>query len=124
MKLLICGSRTIQNKEYIYNCIDDVIRRFNLDITQIIEGNADGVDKQAGFYAIERLLKLETFPPNWKKNGKKAGYIRNWEMAHLCDGGIAIWDGISKGTKYTIVVLQKLDKLLKIYKSTSKKVNI
>ena len=115
MKLLVCGSRTIKDKEYIYNCIDDAIKRSNLNITQIIEGNADGVDKQAGFYAIERLLKLETFPPNWGKYGKKAGFIRNQEMVDLCDDGIAIWDGVSIGTEHTIMLLRRQSKLLKIY---------
>lgn len=115
MKLLVCGSRTITDKEYIYRCIMDAIKISTFPITQIIEGNADGVDKGAGFYAIERAIKLETFPPDWSL-GKGAGYIRNKEMVDVCDKGIAIWDGISKGTKDTIIGLRKQGKLFKIYR--------
>jgi len=41
--------------------------------------------------------------------------IRNKQMVDLCDVGIAIWDGVSAGTKHTIDLLYKKEKLLEVF---------
>jgi hypothetical protein len=51
---------------------------------------------------------------DWEKYGKRAGYIRNEEMAKYAkqdEIGIAIcvWDGESKGTKHMIDLAKKYD---------------
>lgn len=115
MKLLVCGSRTIKDENYIYKCIGDAINKLKYQVFTIIEGNANGVDKIAGKYAKENGIDVDDFKPNWKRYGKGAGKIRSKEMVDLCDKGIAIWDGISIGTEYTIMQLRKQGKLLKIY---------
>ena len=45
---------------------------------------------------------LRIFIPQWDKYGKKAGYLRNVEMAENANALIAFWDGKSKGTKHMI----------------------
>lgn len=115
MKLLVCGSRSIKNASYIYECINDAIKKLKYRVFTIIEGDAKGVDKIAGKYAIENGLNLDNFKPDWKRYGKGAGKIRSKQMVDLCDKGIAIWDGISIGTEYTIIQLRNQKKLLKIY---------
>lgn len=45
---------------------------------------------------------VQSFPADWQKNGKSAGYKRNEEMAQNSDALIAFWDGESKGTKHMI----------------------
>lgn len=117
MKLLVCGSRTIKDKDYIYKCINDAIQKLKYEVFTIIEGNANGVDKIAGEYAKDNGLNLNDFKPDWKRYGKGAGKIRNTEMVDLCDKGIAIWDGISIGTEDTIIKLRNKGKLFKIYNS-------
>ena len=58
MKLLVCGSRTITNDDYVYGCIADAIISLDYKINEIIEGDAKGVDKIAAKYAIIHQLNL------------------------------------------------------------------
>jgi len=49
-------------------------------------------------------VKLEKYPADWDRYGKRAGFIRNQQM--LVEGKpdivLAYWDGSSKGTKHMI----------------------
>ena len=74
---------------------------------EIVSGTARGVDQLGERYALERGLKLKKFPANWDKYGRKAGYLRNKEMAEYARILIAFWDGKSKGTKHMIDLAQK-----------------
>lgn len=63
---------------------------------------ARGADSLGGMYAEENDLKLHKFPANWDLHGRKAGPLRNIEMAKFADSLLALWDGKSKGTKHMI----------------------
>jgi hypothetical protein len=110
---MVCGSRSIKNKDLVFK----ILNKFLLyDITEIIHGNADGVDKLAKEYAIINNIIEKSFEPEWAKYGKGAGIIRNTEMVNYCDRGIAIWDGKSKGTLDSVKKLEKNNKLLYVYR--------
>lgn len=49
-----------------------------------------------------RIVKAE-----WDKYGKAAGPIRNVEMMGYADFFIAVWDGVSRGTKNAIQLARK-----------------
>lgn len=68
----------------------------------IISGCARGADTLGLRYASENAFDVEEYPADWDKYGKKAGYVRNVEMAENADSLIAFWDGKSKGTKHMI----------------------
>ena len=112
MKLIIAGSRTIQN----YNLIKNTINSLNLNIEEIISGTANGVDKLGELYASEYSIKLVKFPADWKNFGKRAGYIRNVEMAKYGDSCIIFWDGVSNGSKHMIKIAREYNLWLKVYK--------
>ena len=113
MKLLVCGSRTIEDINYVFSCLDKVL--YEHDITEIIEGDADGVDSLAGLYAVSHHIDHKTVYPKYYIHGDRAPLIRNKEMVDLCDKGVAIWDGKSTGTAHTISLLKKQNKLLKVF---------
>jgi len=92
----VCGSRTIKDVDYVYNCMDDTIKEFKIIITELIEGEADGVDKISRHYAEDHGIRVNPKKPEWDKYGRGAGKVRNKEMVELCECGIATWDG--KGT--------------------------
>jgi hypothetical protein len=46
----------------------------------IISGAARGADSVAIDFAVLEYLKFEEYPADWKKYGKRAGYIRNVQM--------------------------------------------
>lgn len=54
--------------------------------------------------------------PEWDKLGKRAGMVRNTDMAHRADAIIAFWDGMSKGTRNMIQTCQRLGKPIQVYK--------
>ena len=58
-------------------------------------------------------ILLKKFPANWDLYGKRAGYIRNEQMAKyaMSDNSygvlIAFWDGKSRGIKHMIDLANK-----------------
>ena len=64
----------------------------------VVSGTAKGADAFGEAWARDCGIQILQFPANWKKFGKRAGPLRNEEMADNADGLIAIWDGKSRGT--------------------------
>lgn len=52
-------------------------------------------------WAINNNIPVKSFPANWNKFGKSAGYKRNVQMADYAEGLIAITTG-SLGTTHMI----------------------
>ena len=119
MKVIIAGSRTILEKEVVNRVIFNGIYKLvkSEDIAkgnlEIVSGTALGVDRIGEDWAKSFNYKVTRFPANWEKYGKKAGFMRNREMANYADALIAIWDGKSKGTKMMIDIAKK--KGLKVF---------
>jgi len=101
MKLAIIGSRTL-NQQQVIKVIEQVVKKSKTPITTIVTGGANGVDSIAEYYAKMSNINVEVFYPVYKKYGKRAPLIRNNEIIKNCDGVLAIWDGVSNGTAYTI----------------------
>tara|TARA_R100000005_G_C4931143_1_gene160077 strand:- start:142 stop:531 length:390 start_codon:yes stop_codon:yes gene_type:complete len=68
----------------------------------IISGTASGADKLGERYAEDKNYTVKQFPADWNKYGKRAGYMRNVEMANNADALVALWDGQSRGTNHMI----------------------
>ena len=110
MKTIIAGSRTITN----YDTVLEAILASGFKVTEVVSGGASGVDSLGELYAFEMdSVKLKRFPANWSLYGKKAGPIRNQEMADYAEALIAVWDGESTGTKDMIERAQ--EKGLQVY---------
>ena len=116
MKILVTGSRTVKEYVYVEICLEKACVEFGRP-DEIIVGDAPGVDRLTRRWAKVNGIKVTVYPANWKKFGKKAGFLRNAQMVKKCDKGIGIWDGQSKGTKHTIDLLYKAGKLLKVFES-------
>lgn len=98
MKTIIAGSRKIHSYHIVVWAIRNAIRD-GIEITEVVSGGAEGVDKLGEFYAKMHKLPVKKFPADWNKHGKRAGPIRNQQMADYADALIAVWDGKSRGTK-------------------------
>ncbi len=103
MRVIIAGSRGITDIKKVYIAVAES----DFTITQVISGTASGVDKLGEEYARYLGIPIKRFPADWDLHGKSAGYIRNQEMADNADALIAIWDGVSKGTKHMIDIAIK-----------------
>jgi hypothetical protein len=108
MKVIIAGGRDYHD----YQTLLEAIKEANFDITTIISGGAPGVDALGERYAVEMDIPLKVFPANWQAHGRAAGPIRNRKMAENAEALIAIWDGISRGTKNMIETATKYQLLV------------
>lgn len=108
MRTIIAGSRNITNADLIRQAIQES----GFDITQVITGGARGVDRIA-HDICKAKYDCKIFYADWNKYNKRAGMIRNNEMADNADALIAIWDGKSKGTENMIKTAKA--KGLKVY---------
>jgi hypothetical protein len=111
MKLAVVGSRTLKNYKLLLNELNQYD-----NITEIVSGGAQGADKLAERYAIEKNIPIKIFPANWSRWGKRAGYMRNREIWDYADEGIAFWDGHSRGTQHSFELSKFLGKKIKVIK--------
>jgi YspA, cpYpsA-related SLOG family len=79
MRLLVCGSRTFSDGSYLYDILDEVSIKYDIDV--LIHGDAKGADTLAKEWAeTVGLDKIEAYPADWDKHGRAAGPIRNKQM--------------------------------------------
>lgn len=109
MRVIIAGSRTITS----YKTVCEAIEASGFDITCVVSGTARGVDKLGEEWALRHAKSVKKFPAWWERYGKRAGYLRNEEMARNADALIAVWDGKSAGTKHMIDIANNAG--LKVY---------
>jgi len=112
MKVIIAGGRFFNDYDLLCLKADKILSRQSE--IEIVSGAARGADKLGERYAVERGYKITRFPADWNFHGKKAGYLRNVEMAEYADALIAFWDGRSRGTKHMINIAEKQDLLLRV----------
>lgn len=101
MKLLICGSRNIRTYEIVRDAIRAAQKTGRFYISSVIHGGAEGVDLLAEQFCRQGRLPTKIVRPDYKW-GKRAPLMRNEEMVNEADVVLAIWDGRSRGTDYTI----------------------
>lgn len=115
MKVIIAGTRTIDDEKFVNSCIEKGADSLYF-ITEIITGGSRGVDALAEKWANKKRIPIHVCQAEWEKYGRKAGPIRNEQMAKKADALIAIWDGESHGTKNMIDTAKSHGLRVLIYK--------
>lgn len=77
------------------------------EITTVLSGGARGVDRDGEEWARLNSKILVIHPADWNRHGKRAGPIRNAQMAQEADALIALWDGVSPGTQSMIAIARQ-----------------
>ena len=120
LRIIVAGSRDFNN----YQLLSDTLMKYLEDIdftdnvdnpsqVKFVSGTARGADVLGEQFAYTWGYEVKRFPADWDGLGKRAGYVRNAEMAKfaIADGNygmlIAFWDGKSKGTKHMIDLANK-----------------
>ena len=104
MKVIVAGSRGIED----IRLVEAAIRQSGFEVTQVVSGTARGVDQLGERWAVARGIPIARFPADWARHGRRAGIVRNLQMidygAQAPEGGalVAVWDGVSRGTRHTI----------------------
>lgn len=99
-KVIIAGGRDFNNYDLLKRKCDVLLK--NKSDIEIVSGTANGADKLGERYAKENGYKIKRFPADWDKFQKRAGVIRNQQMAEYANACICFWDNSSKGTKWMI----------------------
>ena len=94
MKLLIVGSRSLTDF--------DLSPYIPSDVDTVISGGAGGIDSLAEQYADEHRLSKYILRPRYDLYGRGAPLRRNEQAVDMADAVLAVWDGHSKGTQYTL----------------------
>ena len=116
LRIIIAGSRDFNNYIFLKTTIKNILKNTSLEEInkiKIISGTANGADQLGERFAKQFNLEVVRCPAKWDLYGKRAGYIRNEEMAKYSieDNNygmlVAFWDGESRGTKHMINLANK-----------------
>ena len=82
---------------------------------EIVSGTARGADKLGEEFAAMYNLKVARFIPDWDGLGKKAGYMRNTDMANYANACVVFMkkEG-SKGSQHMIDIAKRKGLELKV----------
>ncbi len=104
VRVIVAGSRTVMDPKRVEQALDRVLARFLKETLplEIISGMAKGPDSFGRDWSLKRDIPVVEYPADWDLFGKRAGFLRNQEMAWYGTHLIAIWDGASNGTRHMI----------------------
>ena len=102
MKICVVGSRSITDF--------DLAPYISSDVDTVISGGAEGVDTLAENYVDSHRLSKIILRPRYDLFGRSAPLKRNEQMVEIADFVLIIWDGTSKGAKYTLQYCKKVNK--------------
>jgi len=116
LRLAVIGSRSIPS----YRFIDEAQRLSGIGLTEVAEivsSGADGADEWAEWFAYKCGIPLRVIRADWKRFGKRAGYVRNEELINAVDVVLAVWDGKSCGTLHAVRLAEKLGKRVRLFRA-------
>lgn len=110
-RLIVAGSRSFSDYPLLKQTLDWLGNEiYAAESVSIVSGMARGADLLGYHYAKEHNIKCYKFPANWEGLGKRAGFIRNMEMAKFSNALVVFWDGESRGTEHMINTMKQLGK--------------
>jgi glycerophosphoryl diester phosphodiesterase len=103
MRVIVAGSRDFNCLEKVTNAMNEYLKDaiYGSDF-EIVSGGARGADRLGEQYARLYGATIKQFIPDWNGLGRRAGIVRNEQMAKYATHLVAFWDGISPGTKHMI----------------------
>jgi len=108
-RIIIAGSRDFNNYSLLTSAMYGLLKMEMISgiEVEIVSGTTKGADQLGEAFAKEHNYPIKQFPADWNTHGKKAGYLRNKQMAEYADILVAFWNGESKGTKSMIELAEK-----------------
>jgi len=112
--IAVIGSRGFNDYSLFVENLEYYIQNIKENIT-FVSGGANGTDSLVKRYCTENNLPLIEFLPDYEKySGKVAPIKRNDQIVEKSDMLIAFWDGVSRGSDYTIKLAAKKGLLIRI----------
>lgn len=124
-RVIVAGSRTFKDYEFMKRKLDIILsNKTNIEIvsgtqrTRNPHGEDYGADYLGEKYAAEKGYAVKRFPADWDGLGRKAGHVRNEEMAVYAapDGGCIVFrENNSPGSTSMINYATQYGLKLKVY---------
>jgi hypothetical protein len=107
MRVAIIGSRDLRV---------DIAPYIPANMTELVSGGARGIDRLAEAYADAHGIPKRIIRPDYGRYGRGAPLRRNREIVDCADCVIALWDGVSRGTQYTIDYARRSGKPVRVHR--------
>lgn len=106
MRVLVCGGRNYTNQDRVFAVLGIL-----QDVELIIEGGAEGADRQARYWALSNGVPCMTIHAAWGKLGRSAGHVRNgWMLRYgLPDLVVAFPGGVGTENMYKQAVANEVE---------------
>ena len=112
MRLIVAGSRSFNDyglmSDEITNEVE-ALAHLTESRLSIVSGGARGADALGERWAREIGVPIHRFPADWNRYGRRAGYLRNMEMAEFATDALIFWDGVSPGSRLMIAICAEFD---------------
>lgn len=112
MRLIVAGSRSFSDYALLSDEITNQVEAMECltrGTLSIVSGTARGADALGERWASELGVPIHRFPADWNRYGRRAGYLRNVEMAKFATDALIFWDGVSPGSKHMIDICAEFD---------------
>ncbi|OFC50253.1 hypothetical protein BAE47_02860 [Acidithiobacillus thiooxidans] len=106
-RVIVAGSRNIRDGQMVFEKLDKLLVNLAGPGLEIVSGLAAGPDSLGKEWADQHAVATALFPADWKRFGKKAGFIRNQDMSWYGTHLVAFWDGQSSGTRNMIETAER-----------------
>ncbi len=111
MNVIVAGGRDFTDAARMHSELIALCKAGHIDAdATLVCGMARGADITAFRLWNEFGNPIIKMPADWDSWGKRAGYIRNTEMARKADVLVAFWDGESRGTGHMISTMASMNK--------------
>lgn len=115
INIVICGSRHFTDYSVLSSALDYFLLDFPKDEICIVSGGCRGADSLALRYAQDHSISFLKFPADWKRFGKSAGVVRNFQMLEIADICFGFHDGVSRGTAHMLRISRKKNIRTEVY---------
>lgn len=96
--VIVCGTRYWSNKRLFSDVMLSYLDEFESPILFISGAASSGADRLIIQWSRYYRYPCLQIPADWDKYKKRAGFIRNEEMAKIATHCLAFYDGTSHGT--------------------------
>lgn len=124
-RIIVAGSRGFSDRMGFARLLRHyLVHEHKGEHIAFISGDApSGADRLIIEWSNVNPFHCYRFPANWDALGKSAGYVRNATMAKEATHLLAIWDGISSGTRHMLNIALKQGLHVKVAYFDSKRTN-
>lgn len=123
IRIAVVGSRGFKDFEYFKKIMDMLTSNYR-SYSFVSGGAKSGADAFIEKYGKKNNVDVTVHLPDWDKNGKSAGFIRNMDIWDDSEIGVMFWDGLSKGTAHSLDIAKKQGKKLYVVEYLTKKIYI